>query len=58
MLCDTSRGLGLAFGACVKKSDGFAARFTFVISPEGLIEQTLATRDPARQAESLLADLS
>lgn len=57
LLCDTEKRMGLAFGACVDESDGYAARLTFVISPEGVVEDAIVTQDPAGQAQSLLERL-
>jgi thioredoxin-dependent peroxiredoxin len=57
LLCDTERKLGQAFGTCVDASDGYAARFTFVISAEGLVEQAIETRDPGGQAGELIESL-
>ncbi|MCB9914916.1 MAG: redoxin domain-containing protein [Planctomycetes bacterium] len=54
LLCDTERKLGLAFGACVDASDGYAARFTFVVSPTGVVERAIRTEDPGAQAAALL----
>ena len=54
LLCDTDRKLGLAFGTAVDASDGFAARFTFVVSAEGFIEQAIETKSPGSQADQLL----
>jgi len=57
LLCDTDRALGLAYKACEDVSDGYARRITYVISPEGKIEQAIETSDPADQASTLLSAL-
>lgn len=57
LLCDTERRLGLAFGACTSADTKWAARYTFVVDPEGVIEQALETQDPAAQAGKLVASL-
>ena len=57
LLSDTERVMGLAFGTCVDASDGFSARFTFVVGPDGVIEQAIETKDPGAQAEQLVCSL-
>jgi peroxiredoxin Q/BCP len=54
LLSDTSRAVGLAYRACDKASDGYARRFTYVIGPDGRIEQAIDTKDPGGQAAALL----
>ena len=54
LLCDTNREVGLAYGACDSPKDEYARRITYVIGPEGKIEQAIDTKDPAHQAEELL----
>jgi peroxiredoxin len=49
--------MGLAFGTCVDASDGFSARFTFVVGPDGTIEQAIETKSPGGQAEQLVCSL-
>ena len=55
LLCDTERKIGLAYGACKSSKDRFAARLTYVIGPDGKIEQAIDTKDPKGQAAALLA---
>ncbi len=55
LLCDTERSMGLAYGACDAVTDGYARRLTFVISPEGVLEEAIETQDPGGQAAGLLA---
>ena len=57
LLCDVDRKVGLAYGACNSAKDRYASRITFVIGPNGKIEQTIVTRDPAGQAAELLATI-
>lgn len=54
LLCDTDRAVGLAYGACESADAGYASRFTYVIGPDGRIEQAIDTQDPAGQAEAIL----
>jgi peroxiredoxin Q/BCP len=57
LLSDPERKAGLAFGACATAQDKYAARYTFVIGPDGTIEQAIDTEDPAAQAAEILATL-
>jgi peroxiredoxin len=44
----------MAYGAADDPGARNARRYTFVISPDGKIEQAIDTKDPAGQAEALL----
>ena len=57
LLSDPSRKVGLAFEACDKPDDKYARRYTYVIGPDGRIEQSIDTKDPAGQAAALLETL-
>ena len=57
LLSDESRAMSLAFGAVKDVTDQYAERYTFVIGSEGTIEQAIDTKEPANQAEALLAGL-
>ena len=57
LLCDTDRAMGLAFGACDSKVDAYPNRITYVIGPQGTIEQAIETQDPPAQAAQILASL-
>jgi len=39
------------------KDDQYAARYTFVIGPDGIVEQAIDTKDAAGQAAELLAGM-
>lgn len=54
LLCDVERTVGLAYGACKSAKDRYAARLTFVIGPDGKLEQAIETKDPGGQAKALL----
>ncbi len=54
LLCDTTRELGIAYGACDAPDAKHARRITYVIGSDGLIEQAIETKNPAGQAEELL----
>lgn len=54
ILSDVDRNMSMAFGA-VKDSDArYARRLTFVIGPDGRIEQSIVTADLPGQATRLL----
>ena len=57
LLCDTDRSVGLAYGACDSAQDAYARRYTYVIGPDGRIEQAIDTTDPKGQAAALLSTL-
>jgi thioredoxin-dependent peroxiredoxin len=57
LLSDTDRKVGLAYGACETPKDRYAKRYTYVIGPDGKIEQAIDTKDAAGQAASLLPSL-
>ena len=57
LLCDTKRELGLAYKACDSTTDPYPNRITYVIGPDGTIEEAAETKDPAGQAAALLASL-
>jgi len=54
LLSDPDRKIGMAYEACKSASDGYPARHTYVISPDGIIEHAIDTADPAGQAAALL----
>ena len=55
LLCDVERTVGVAYGAADSPADAYPRRVTYVIGADGRVEQALETRDPAGQAEALLA---
>ena len=44
LLCDTDREVALAYGAVASADDQYAARYTFVIGADGVIEQAIDTK--------------
>jgi peroxiredoxin Q/BCP len=54
LLSDTDRKVGLAYGAAEKADDAYAHRYTFVIGPDGVIEDAIDTKDAGGQAAELL----
>jgi peroxiredoxin Q/BCP len=54
LLCGVDRRVGLAYQAAEKPDDAYARRYTYVIGPDGKIEQAIDTKDPGGQAAALL----
>jgi thioredoxin-dependent peroxiredoxin len=54
LLSDPERKVGMAYGAADGPKERYAKRFTYVIGPDGKIEQAIDTKDAAGQAASLL----
>ena len=54
LLSDPERKMGIAFGTAAGPETKFAARYTFLISPDGEIEMAIDTTDPGAQAAALL----
>lgn len=54
LLSDRARTIGMAYGAAKTPQDKYAARYTYVIGPDGRIREAIATKDPGAQADDLL----
>ena len=57
LLCDTSRSVGLAYGACKDASAQYADRISYLIGPDQKISKAYDKVDPAKHPEEVLADL-
>jgi len=57
LLSDTDRALAKAYGAAAGPETKFAARYTFLVGPEGTIEMAIDTQDPGGQAAAILGEL-
>lgn len=57
LLCDTDHAMGLAYRAAESADDGYARRYTYLVGPDGKIEQAIDTKDPGGQAAAILASL-
>lgn len=57
LLSDVTRATGLAYRAADSASEAYAKRFTYVIGPDGKIEQAIDTKDPGGQAAALIEKL-
>jgi peroxiredoxin Q/BCP len=51
LLCDTTRALGLAYGACASRKAWFPERITYVIGADGRVEWAEKVTDIARHVE-------
>ncbi len=57
LLCDTDRTVGLAYGACDTRDAAYARRVTYVIGPDGLIEQAHPKVTPRSHPGEILDSL-
>jgi peroxiredoxin Q/BCP len=57
LLCDTTREIGLAYGACDDKGAGYAKRISYVIGPDGKIKKVYPKVNAAQHPEEVLKDL-
>jgi len=56
-LCDTSRKVGLAYGACDDLNAASARRISYLIGPDGRIRKAYAKLKGAAHPEEILKDL-
>ena len=57
LLCDTSRAIGLAYGACDDKDAGYAKRISYLIGPDGHVLKAYPDVDAARHPDEVLEAL-
>ncbi len=57
LLCDTTRSIGLAYGACQEASASFANRISYLIDEEGKVQRVYASVNPRVHPAEVLADL-
>jgi peroxiredoxin Q/BCP len=57
LLCDTSRAIGLAYGACESADAKTAKRISYLIGEDGSIRTVYAKVDAARHPEEVLRNL-
>ena len=57
LLCDTSRELGMMYGACDTPDASSAKRITYVIDPDGMIRQVHGKVNAGKHPEELLHTL-
>jgi peroxiredoxin Q/BCP len=58
LLCDTSRAIGLAYGACDNATAGYAKRMSYLIDEQGKITKAYDSVNPRSHPAEVLADLS
>lgn len=58
LLCDTTRTVGLAYGACDDAKAGYAKRISYLIDPQGKIAKVYETVNPRSHPAEVLADLT
>ncbi|MGH9332191.1 MAG: redoxin domain-containing protein, partial [Vicinamibacteria bacterium] len=57
LLCDTTRDIGMAYGACEDEKAEYAKRISYVIGPEGEILAAYPKVEPAKHPEEILKSL-
>ena len=57
LLCDEDRSMGMAYGAADAPDASHPARISYLIDPDGRIQQVYAKVDPAAHPDQVLADL-
>ncbi|MGA2410124.1 MAG: peroxiredoxin [Candidatus Binataceae bacterium] len=57
LLSDSDREVGLAYGACTDRKDRYAARISYLISEEGVVERVYPQVDPRDHAAQVIIDL-
>lgn len=58
LLCDTTRRLGMAYGACDSPDASSARRITYVIDPEAKVARAYGQVNFTGHAAQVLADLA
>ena len=58
LLCDTTRALGLAYGACDDAKAGYARRISYLIDESGKIQKAYDSVSPRSHPAEVLADLT
>lgn len=57
LLCDTTRAVGLAYGACDNAKAGYARRISYLIDEHGKILKAYDGVNPRSHTAEVLADL-
>jgi peroxiredoxin Q/BCP len=57
LLCDTTRAIGLAYGAADDAHAQYAKRLSYLIGPDGKIRKAFPKVNAAAHPEEILADL-
>ena len=56
LLCDTTRALGLAYGACDDPKAEYARRISYLIGPDGTVRRVFPKVNAAAHPEEILAE--
>lgn len=57
LLCDTTREIGMAYGACDDASAGTARRISYLIGPDGRVVKAYPKVNAATHPDEVLKDL-
>jgi len=58
LLCDTTREIGVAYGAAADSTSGAPKRISYLIGPEGRVLKAYPKVSPASHPEEVLQDLA
>ena len=58
LLCDTSRAIGLAYGACDNPKAGYPQRISYLIGEDGMIVRAYGQVNARSHPAEVLADLT
>lgn len=57
LLCDTTRTVGMAYGACEEPTAGTARRISYLVGPDGKVRKVYPKVSAAAHPEEVLKDL-
>jgi len=57
LLCDTTRAVGLAYGACDDAAAASARRISYLIGPDGTVRKAYPKVNAAAHPEEILKDV-
>jgi len=57
LLCDTSRSVGMAYGACEAEDAHYAKRISYWIGTDGTVRKAYPDVDAARHPDEILGDI-
>jgi peroxiredoxin Q/BCP len=57
LLCDTTRTVGMAYGACEEPTAGTARRISYLVGPDGKVRKVYPKVNAAAHPEEVLKDL-
>jgi peroxiredoxin Q/BCP len=58
LLCDTTREVGLAYGACDSAEASTARRISYLIGPDGIVQKAYPKVSAATHPDEIMRDLA